>query len=96
MTFLDSEILSLLDERLDAFLFTCVGVPEYASAAGGMPGPPTDIRTVTPRLVSLARYGAVPIGSASPDAGGCSAAVVADDTFDGDDSPPSFSAKTRK
>jgi hypothetical protein len=45
MTFLDSEIPSLLDERLDALLFTCVGVPEYASAAGGMPGAPTDIRT---------------------------------------------------
>ena len=45
MTFLDSEIPSLLGERLDALLFTCVGVPEYASAAGGMPGAPTDIRT---------------------------------------------------
>jgi hypothetical protein len=50
MTFLDSEIASLLGERLDALLFTCVGVPEYASSAGGMPGAPTDIRTVTPRL----------------------------------------------
>jgi hypothetical protein len=50
MTFLDSEIPSLLGERLEALLFTCVGVPEYASAAGGSPGAPTAIRTVTPRL----------------------------------------------
>jgi hypothetical protein len=25
-------------------------VPEYTSAAGGMPGRPTDIRMITPRL----------------------------------------------
>jgi hypothetical protein len=50
MTFLDSEIPALLGERLEALLFTCVGVPEYASAAGGSPGAPTAIRTVTPRL----------------------------------------------
>src|SRR5262249_463495 len=45
MTFLDSEVPGLLGEPLDGLLFTCVGVPEYASAAGGMPGVPTDIRT---------------------------------------------------
>jgi hypothetical protein len=50
MTFLDSEIPSLLGEPLDALLFTCVGVPEYASAEGGPPGAPIDIRMVTPRL----------------------------------------------
>jgi hypothetical protein len=50
MTFLDSEVPGLLGEQLDALLFTCVGVPEYASAAGGLPGQPTDIRMVTPRL----------------------------------------------
>jgi len=50
MTFLDSEIRDLLGEQLDALLFTCVGVPEYASTAGGPPGAPTDIRTVTPRM----------------------------------------------
>ena len=50
MTFLDSEIPALLGEPLDALLFTCVGVPEYASATGGPPGAPTEIRPVTPRL----------------------------------------------
>jgi hypothetical protein len=44
MTFLDSEIEGLLGERLDALLFTCVGVPEYRSAAGGLPGHPTDVK----------------------------------------------------
>jgi hypothetical protein len=50
MTFLDSEVPGLLGEPLDALLFTCVGVPEYAPAAGGMPGAPTVIRTVSPRV----------------------------------------------
>ncbi len=50
MTFLDSEIPALLGEPLDALLFTCVGVPEYAPAVGGPPGAPTDIRQVMPRL----------------------------------------------
>jgi Nitroreductase family len=50
MTFLDSEIRGLLGEPLDALLFTCVGVPEYAPKAGGLPGEPTEFRQVTPRL----------------------------------------------
>jgi hypothetical protein len=50
MTFLDSEVPALLGEALDALLFTCVGVPEYASAAGGLPGAPTAVRSVEPRL----------------------------------------------
>ncbi len=50
MTFLDSEIHELLGEPMDGLLFTCVGVPEYASAAGGPPGAPTEVRTVTPRM----------------------------------------------
>ncbi len=50
MTFLDSEIPDLLGEPLDALVFTCVGVPEYASAAGGMPGAPTEVRRMEPRL----------------------------------------------
>jgi hypothetical protein len=50
MTFLDSEVPALLGEPLDALLFTCVGVPEYAPARGGLPGAPTSIRMVTPRL----------------------------------------------
>jgi hypothetical protein len=50
MTFLDSEVPALLGQQLDPLLFTCVGVPEYAPAAGGLPGAPTQIRMVTPRL----------------------------------------------
>ena len=50
MTFLDSEIADLLGEPLDALLFTCVGVPEYRSKAGGPPGAPTEIRMVQPRF----------------------------------------------
>lgn len=49
MTFLDSEIPALLGEPLDALLFTCVGVPEYASAVGGLPGTPTEVRKVAER-----------------------------------------------
>lgn len=49
MTFIDSEIPGLLGEPLDALLLTCIGVPDYASAAGGPPGAPTSIRQVTPR-----------------------------------------------
>jgi hypothetical protein len=44
MTFIDSEVPSLLGEPLDGLLFTCVGVPDYASAAGGPPGAPTALR----------------------------------------------------
>jgi hypothetical protein len=50
MTFADSLLPALLGQPLDGLLFTCVGAPEYASAAGGMPGLPTPIRQVTPRL----------------------------------------------
>jgi hypothetical protein len=50
MTFLDSEIPALLDEPLQGVLLTCVGVPEYKSAAGGTPGQPTQVRMITPRL----------------------------------------------
>jgi SagB-type dehydrogenase family enzyme len=49
MTFVDSEVPALLDESLDGLLFTCVGVPEYASSAGGLPGAPTAVRMVEPR-----------------------------------------------
>lgn len=54
MTFIDSDVPSLLGEPLDALLFTCVGVPEYASAAGGLPGEPTAVRMVAPRLAPAA------------------------------------------
>jgi len=50
MTFLDSEIPTLIGEPLDGLLFTCVGVPEYKSAPGGQPGAPTAIRGMQPRL----------------------------------------------
>jgi hypothetical protein len=50
MTFLDGEVPELLGEPLDALLFTCVGVPEYDSAPGGLPGSPTGVRIVAPRL----------------------------------------------
>lgn len=50
MTFLDSEIPALLGEPLDGLIFTCVGVPEYRSAKGGLPGTPTSIGRMEPRL----------------------------------------------
>jgi hypothetical protein len=49
MTFLDSEVPLLLGEPLDGLLFTCVGVPDYPSAAGGPPGAPSRVRRVEPR-----------------------------------------------
>jgi len=54
MTFYDSEVPDLLGEPDDlaTLLFTCVGVPEYASRAGGRPGEPVEVRPVTPRLAS--------------------------------------------
>lgn len=54
MTFLDSEVPALLGESDDlaALLFTCLGVPEYTSRAGGEPGAPVEIRQVVPRLGS--------------------------------------------
>jgi SagB-type dehydrogenase family enzyme len=52
MTFLDSAVPDLLGEPDDlvTLLFTCVGVPEYASRAGGGPGAPVKVRFVTPRI----------------------------------------------
>jgi hypothetical protein len=49
MTFLDSAMATLLGEPLDGLLFTCVGVPDYASRAGGPPGAPVSVRTPTSR-----------------------------------------------
>ncbi|HET6209594.1 MAG TPA: hypothetical protein VFD94_04385 [Jatrophihabitans sp.] len=49
MTFLDSAMATLLGEPLDGLLFTCVGVPDYASRAGGPPGAPVSVRTPTAR-----------------------------------------------
>jgi hypothetical protein len=49
MTFIDSEVPSLLGEPLDALLFTCVGVPDYISAAAGPPGAPSRVRMARPR-----------------------------------------------
>jgi hypothetical protein len=50
MTFLDTAIPALLGEPLDALLFTCVGVPEYASARGGPPGAPTSVKKMEERI----------------------------------------------
>ncbi len=52
MTFLDSEVPGPAGRvgDLAALLFTCVGVPGYASRAGGGPGAPVEVRPVTPRL----------------------------------------------
>jgi hypothetical protein len=52
MTFLDSEVPALLGEPDDlaTLLFTCVGVPEYVSRAGGGPGAPVEIGSITPRF----------------------------------------------
>jgi hypothetical protein len=48
MTFLDSEVPGLLGEPDDlvTLLFTCVGVPEYASRQGGTPGAPAALTTL--------------------------------------------------
>ncbi|HLX51187.1 MAG TPA: hypothetical protein VKS82_22915 [Streptosporangiaceae bacterium] len=48
MTFIDAKVPALLGEPLDALLFTCVGVPAYRSARGGMPGAPVMVRSVAP------------------------------------------------
>jgi SagB-type dehydrogenase family enzyme len=52
MTFIDSDVPALLGESDDlvTLIFTCIGVPEYASRAGGGPGAPVNIRPVVPRL----------------------------------------------
>jgi hypothetical protein len=48
MTFIDTQVPALLGAPLDALLFTCVGVPLYASKAAGPPGAPSKVRMVTP------------------------------------------------
>jgi SagB-type dehydrogenase family enzyme len=50
MTFLDSDVPTLLGEQVDTLLFTCVGVPEYTPVPGGQPGAPREFRQVTPRM----------------------------------------------
>jgi hypothetical protein len=50
MAFYDSDVSTLLGAPLDALLLTCVGVPEYTPAPGGLPGAPTTFRPVMPRL----------------------------------------------
>jgi len=49
MTFVDSDVPGFSGEQLDGLLFTCVGVPDYASSAGGLPGAPTAVRMMEPR-----------------------------------------------
>lgn len=50
MTFADSLLPALTGQPFDGLLLTCVGVPEYTSATGGMPGTPTPVKHITPRL----------------------------------------------
>jgi hypothetical protein len=51
MTFTDGIIPGLLGQpAIYGLLFTCIGVPEYPSKAGGRPGAPTAVRQVTPRF----------------------------------------------
>lgn len=52
MTFLDSEVPGLLGEPDDlvTLMFTCVGIAEYSSKAGGGPGAPVEVRSPVPRL----------------------------------------------
>jgi nitroreductase len=50
MTFYDSGITTFTGEPVEAMLFTCVGVPEYANRPGGRPGEPVGFRPVTPRF----------------------------------------------
>jgi hypothetical protein len=52
MTFIDSEVPALLGQRDDlvTLLFTCVGVPEYRSRAGGQPGAPVTVRPIVSRM----------------------------------------------
>jgi hypothetical protein len=40
----------LLRDNLEALIFTCVGVPEYANKRAGPPGEPAAFRQVLPRL----------------------------------------------
>jgi len=49
MTFADSELESVIGERVDGLILTCVGVPEYTSATGGSPGAPIEVRRIEPR-----------------------------------------------
>ena len=50
MTFIDSEVPATIGEPLDGLLLTCVGVPDYRSASGGLPGAPTEVQGVRPNL----------------------------------------------
>lgn len=52
MTFLDSEVPTLLGEGPDlvTLLWTCVGVGEYRSTPGGGPGVPVAVRPIASRL----------------------------------------------
>ncbi|MDQ1740040.1 MAG: hypothetical protein QOE53_1692, partial [Pseudonocardiales bacterium] len=52
MTFADSEVPALLGQSSDlvTLLFTCVGIGEYVSRPGGMPGAPVRIRQVKERI----------------------------------------------
>jgi nitroreductase len=51
MTFVDGLVPRLLGQaNMQGLLFTCVGVPEYASKPGGLPGDPSAVQMVMPRF----------------------------------------------
>jgi SagB-type dehydrogenase family enzyme len=45
----DNDPVAAVDGAVDALIFTCVGVPGNTSRPGGLPGAPTEVRTVSPR-----------------------------------------------
>jgi len=51
MTFVDGLVPSLVVQgNMQGLMFTCIGVPEYASTPGGLPGDPSAVQMVTPRF----------------------------------------------
>jgi len=51
MTFVDGVVPGLLGQaNMQGLLFTCIGVPEYASKPGGLPGDPSAVQMVMPRF----------------------------------------------
>jgi hypothetical protein len=55
MTFLDSEIETLLGEPLEPLLFTCIGVPSYRAKGAGRRGEPVKVVTPTAGITEAPR-----------------------------------------
>lgn len=49
MTFVDGHVASLTGAEPDGLLVTCLGVPQYRSTPGGLPGQPVAVGHVMPR-----------------------------------------------